>query len=107
MSKLEFELPLSDGSPYPKNGRIYAINREVDVRTGAILVEAQFLNPGAVLRPGGFGRVSSVVRIQRGALLIPQRGVSQGQGGFSVAFLSRATTRSVSGLSRLAPTLVL
>ncbi|MGB9123206.1 MAG: efflux RND transporter periplasmic adaptor subunit, partial [Candidatus Angelobacter sp.] len=58
LSKLVFELTLADGSTYSQKGRIYAVNREVDVRTGAILVEAQFPNPGAVLRPGGFGRVS-------------------------------------------------
>jgi membrane fusion protein (multidrug efflux system) len=59
----------------------------VDVRTGAILVQIEFPNPNNLLRPGGFGRISSVVRIQQGALLVPQRAVSEIQGGYLVAVL--------------------
>ena len=55
-------------SDYPETGRIYAINRQVDIRTGTILVQAEFPNPGDVLRPGGFGRVGTVVRVQRGSV---------------------------------------
>jgi len=83
--KLEFQLTLSDGSTFPYKGQLYAINREVDVRTGAVLVQAQFPNPGNLLRPGGFGRISAVTRIQQGALLVPARAVSELQGGYLVA----------------------
>lgn len=83
--KLDFELQLANGSTYPYKGHIYAINREVDVRTGAILVQAEFPNPDNVLRPGGFGRIGAVVRIQQGALLVPQGAVNELQGGFQVA----------------------
>jgi len=83
--RLVFELTLADGSTYPHKGRLYAVNRQVDVRTGAVLLQASFPNPGNVLRPGGFGRVSTVAGIQRGALLVPQRAVSELQGGYLVA----------------------
>ncbi|HEY6291024.1 MAG TPA: efflux RND transporter periplasmic adaptor subunit [Terriglobia bacterium] len=83
--RLDFKLTLGDGSAYPHPGRLWAVNRQVDVRTGTILVEAQFANPDNVLRPGGFGRISSVVRIQPGALLVPQRAVNELQGGYQVA----------------------
>ena len=87
MNKLEWQLRLSDGSVYPHKGRFYALDRQVDVRTGAILVKVEFPNPGNVLRPGGFGSISTVVRIQKNALLVPQRAVNELQGGYLVAVI--------------------
>jgi len=87
LNKLEWQLRLSDGSIYPLKGRFYALDRQVDVRTGAILVKVQFPNPGNVLRPGGFGNISTVVRIQKNALLVPQRAVNELQGGYLVALI--------------------
>jgi membrane fusion protein (multidrug efflux system) len=85
LRKLEWQLRLTDGSIYRLKGQFYAVDRQIDVRTGAILVQVQFSNPNSVLRPGGFGRISTVVRIQKNALLVPQRAVSELQGGFRVA----------------------
>ena len=87
LNKLEWQLRLSDGSIYPQKGRFYALDRQVDVRTGAILVKVQFANPGNVLRPGGFGNIGTVVRIQKNAMLVPQRAVSELQGGYLVAVI--------------------
>lgn len=85
LNKLEWQLRLSDGTIYPRKGRFYALDRQVDVRTGAILVKVEFPNPGNVLRPGGFGNISTVVRVQKNALLVPQRAVNELQGGYLVA----------------------
>src|SRR4029077_10128338 len=85
LNKLEWQLRLSDGSVYPQKGRFYALDRQVDVRTGSILVKVQFPNPGNVLRPGGFGSIYTVVKVQKNALLVPQRAVSELQGGYLVA----------------------
>lgn len=87
LNKLEWQLRLSDGTIYPYKGHFNALDRQVDVRTGAILVKVAFPNPGNVLRPGGFGSISTVVRIQKNALLIPQRAVSELQGGYLVAVI--------------------
>jgi len=87
LNRLAWQLRLSDGSIYPHIGRFYALDRQVDVRTGAILVKVQFPNPGNVLRPGGFGNISTVVRIQKNALLVPQRAVNELQGGYLVAVI--------------------
>jgi membrane fusion protein (multidrug efflux system) len=84
----EWRLRLADGTIYLHIGRFYALDRQVDVRTGAILLKVQFPNPGNVLRPGGFGTISTVVRMQKGALLVPQRAVSELQGGYLVAVIS-------------------
>jgi membrane fusion protein (multidrug efflux system) len=87
LRKLEWQLRLSDGTIYPHKGRFYALDRQVDVRTGSILVKVEFPNPGNVLRPGGFGNISTVVRVQKNALLIPQRAVNELQGGYLVAVI--------------------
>ena len=87
LSKLEWKLRLADGTIYPHTGRFYALDRQVDVRTGAILLKVQFPNPGNVLRPGGFGTISTIVRIQKEAMLVPQRAVSELQGGYLVAVI--------------------
>ena len=87
LNKLEWQLRLSDGSIYPHKGRFYALDRQVDVRTGAILVKVQFPNPGNMLRPGGFGNIGTVVRIQKNAMLVPQRAVNELQGGHLVAVI--------------------
>jgi membrane fusion protein (multidrug efflux system) len=88
LRKLEWQLRLTDGTIYPQKGQFYALDRQIDVRTGAILVQVEFPNPGNFLRPGGFGSISTVVRIQQNALLIPQRAVSELQGGYLVAVVA-------------------
>jgi membrane fusion protein (multidrug efflux system) len=84
---LKWKLQLADGTFYRQTGRFYALDRQVDVRTGAILLKIQFPNPGNVLRPGGFGTISTILRIQKNALLVPQRAVSELQGGYLVAVI--------------------
>jgi membrane fusion protein (multidrug efflux system) len=95
MRKLEWQLKLSDGSTFAHTGRFYAIDRQVDIRTGAILVKIQFPNPGNMLRPGGFGSVSTVTRIQHNALLVPQRAVKELQGGYLVAVVDHENKASL------------
>ena len=98
MTKLVWELELADGSTYPEKGRFYALNREVNIQTGAILVQIEFPNPGRMLRPGGFGNIRSVVRMQKNALLVPQRAVTDIQGKYLVAVVgadNKVTIRPV------------
>ena len=65
--------------------RSYFADRQVNESTGAIRIAGLFPNPGNILRPGGYGKVRAVVRIQQDALLVPQRAVSELQGGYQVA----------------------
>jgi membrane fusion protein (multidrug efflux system) len=80
----ELELILSDGSVYPKKGTYYFVDRQVDAATGSIQVAALFPNPGSVLRPGQYARVRGQTEIRRGAILVPQRAVTELQGSFNV-----------------------
>jgi membrane fusion protein, multidrug efflux system len=85
LRNLIWELELTDGTTYPQKGRFYALDRQVNVQTGTILLQIEFPNPGNVLRPGGFGNIRSVVRLVKGALLVPQRAVTDVQGKYLIA----------------------
>jgi membrane fusion protein (multidrug efflux system) len=82
---LRLELILADGSTYPHEGTFYFADRQVNESTGAIRIAGLFANPANILRPGGYGKVRAVIRTQLGALLVPQRAVSELQGGYQVA----------------------
>jgi len=82
---LELQLITADGSAYPKKGKFYAADRQVDVQTGAIRLAALFPNSDNVLRPGQYGRVRFVSYIRPAALLIPQKAVTELQGTYQVA----------------------
>lgn len=85
--KLRLQLVLADGSTYPQDGSFYFADRQVNESTGAIRIAGLFPNPNNVLRPGGYARVRAVIRTEERALLIPQRAVSELQGGYQVAVL--------------------
>ena len=82
---LELQLILADGSTYPRKGKFYAADRQVDVQTGAIRLAGLFPNPDSVLRPGQYGRVRFVSYIRPGALLVPQKAVVELQGNYLAA----------------------
>ncbi len=87
-SKLDgakFELVLFDGSVYELPGKFYASDRQFDQRTGSIQLQVLFPNPHLLLRPGQFARVRSAVRIEKNAMLVPQRAVTEVQGVYFVA----------------------
>jgi RND family efflux transporter MFP subunit len=92
---LRLELILADGSVYPHEGTFYFADRQVDVGTGAIRIAGLFSNPGNILRPGGYGKVRAVVRLQQGALLVPQRAVTELQGSYQVAVVDAGNKISI------------
>ncbi len=82
--KIELELILSDGSVYEHKGIIDFIDRNVNPSTGTILLQATFPNPNGFIRPGQFARVKARVKEEKGALLVPQKCVTELQGQYSV-----------------------
>jgi RND family efflux transporter MFP subunit len=82
---LRIELVLADGSTYPHRGSFDFADRQVNESTGTIRIAALFPNPNNILRPGGYAKVRVFVDVQHDALLIPQRAVSELQGGYQVA----------------------
>ncbi|MDB6012575.1 MAG: secretion protein HlyD [Gammaproteobacteria bacterium] len=84
---IPLQLILENGSPYAHDGSILFADRQVDQQTGTIRIVGAFANPGNILRPGQYGKVRAVTQILKGALLIPQRAVSQLQGSNQVAIV--------------------
>jgi membrane fusion protein (multidrug efflux system) len=96
--ELELELVLADGSIYPRKGKFFAADRQVDIQTGAIRLAGLFPNPDNVLRPGQYGRVRFVSYIRKGAVLVPQKAVTELQGSYLVAVVgsdSKVSLRAV------------
>lgn len=83
--KLPLALTLADGTQYPHAGHIVFVDRQMNQQTGAIRIAAAFPNPGNVLRPGQFGRVSASTEIATSAILVPQVAVQELQGLQQVA----------------------
>jgi membrane fusion protein (multidrug efflux system) len=92
------ELILGDGSVFPHRGRVLFLGREVDTRTGTILVRGEFPNPGNRLRPGQYARLRATTETRRGAMLVPAAAVSELQGMYQVGVVgadNKVTIKSV------------
>jgi len=89
------DLILSDGSTYPHKGQVIFTDRQVDPQTGTIRIVGAFPNPGNILRPGQFGRVRALLSVRRGAILVPQRSVTELQGTYEVAVVNAQNTISI------------
>jgi membrane fusion protein (multidrug efflux system) len=83
-NKLHLDLILADGTSYPHEGKFFVADREVGQKTGTIRLGGIFPNPGNVLRPGQYGKVRAITSIKTGALLVPQRAVTELQGRYQV-----------------------
>jgi RND family efflux transporter MFP subunit len=92
---LHLQLILADGSTYAREGTFYFADRQVNVGTGAIRIAGLFPNPGNILRPGGYGRVRTAVRVQKDALVVPQRAVTEMQGSYQVAVVDSENKVSI------------
>ena len=100
----------SNDETYPKSGRIIYVNRQVGTSTGTIQMAAEFANPDAALRPGGFGRVRIKIGDNATALLVPQPAVIEVQSEYQVIVLTpdnKATFRVVKVGDRVGPNWVI
>jgi len=93
--QLELQLELGDGTIYPHKGKVIFTDRQVDSQTGTIRLVAAFANPGNILRPGQFGRVHAATAVNRSAILVPQRCVTELQGIYQVAVVGAGNKVSI------------
>jgi membrane fusion protein (multidrug efflux system) len=103
-SRMPFSMILANGVAYPHVGTLAFADRQVDVRTGTIRVVVLFPNPGNVLRPGQFARVKAQTGTKKNARLVPQRAVTELQGGYQAAVVgadNRVEMRSVKVSKRI------
>jgi len=85
---IPLQLTLGDGSVYERTGIISFADREINPATGAIRIAGLFPNPHDLLRPGGYGRVRASIRMEKDAVLVPQRAVIELQGSQQVAVVT-------------------
>ncbi len=62
-------------------GELSLINNAVDPNTGMILLKATFPNEDKALWPGSFVQVSLTLGTQKGAVVVPEKAVQEGQQG--------------------------
>jgi membrane fusion protein (multidrug efflux system) len=82
---LPFQMILANGQTYQHLGRFYAANRQVDIQTGTIQIQATFPNPNDILRPGQYAKIRVASGVLHNALLVPQGAVLETQGQYQVA----------------------
>src|SRR5882762_6325208 len=95
IKSLDFELILGNGQAYPQKGKFYALDRNLDVKTGSIRYYVTFPNPGNILRPGQFGKVRFVADMKKGAMVVPQEAVNELQGSYQVAVVDENNKVSI------------
>jgi membrane fusion protein (multidrug efflux system) len=95
MAQLQLDLILADESAYAHKGKFAFADRAVNQETGAIQLTGLFPNPGNTLRPGQYGKIRARVGTTAGALLIPQRAVSETQGSYQVAVVDGSNKVSI------------
>jgi membrane fusion protein (multidrug efflux system) len=75
LERVEVQLVLEDGSPYPVIGHLDFFDLSIDEGTGTAALRAEFPNPGTSLLPGQFVRGRIHAGSRPNGVLIPQRAV--------------------------------
>src|SRR5271165_3323364 len=104
--KTPVEYIQANDQPYGPRGTVIYVNRQIGTQTGTIQLAAEFKNPDAVLRPGGFGRVRIATGVNEGALLVPQPAVIEVQSQYQIIVLTpdnKALFRPVKMGERVGP----
>lgn len=68
-------LKLSDGSSYPRAGKLNFASERINAQTGSFDVRAEIPNPDGLLRPGQFVRVKLGGASRPDSLSVPQRAI--------------------------------
>src|SRR5882724_13137338 len=95
IKSLDFDLFLGNGEMYPQKGKFYALDRNLDTKTGSIRYYVTFPNAGNILRPGQFGKVRFVADMKKGAIVVPQEAVNELQGSYQVAVVDENNKVSI------------
>jgi RND family efflux transporter MFP subunit len=107
---IPLKLTLANNQVYPQPGHIIFVDRAVSAQTGSIRMAAVFANPGNLLRPGQFGRVSAETTVLHNAVIVPQRALSELQGMNQVIVVGAdnvAHIRTVQLGSQVGPNIVI
>lgn len=91
----DVSLSLADGQVYGSKGRLDAVQRSIDARTGTLSVRLLFPNRDRILRPGQYGRIQFVSETLTGAVCVPQKAVTELQGVFQVVVVDAASKAEI------------
>jgi membrane fusion protein (multidrug efflux system) len=83
-NRIALKMTLSNNQVYPQTGHIVFVDRSVTSQTGSLRIAATFRNPGNLLRPGQYARISAQTDLLQNAILVPQRAVNELQGMYQV-----------------------
>lgn len=83
------KLILADGTVLPQEGTIDFADRAVDPTTGSYRLRAIFPNPSGQVFPGQFGRVQIKVQTKKGAVVVPDRAVTEQFGTYFVMVVGK------------------
>jgi RND family efflux transporter MFP subunit len=82
LRKVPVDVALSDQSGFPLQGTIEFVSPGIDPATGTLLVRGILANPDRTLLPGFFVKMRLPMgRVDRNALLVPDRSLQEDQGG--------------------------
>jgi RND family efflux transporter MFP subunit len=82
LHKVPVDVGLSDETGFPHQGTIEYVAPALDPATGTLLVRGIVPNPDRVLLPGFFVRIRlPMAKVDRNALLVPDRALQEDQGG--------------------------
>lgn len=86
----DVSLTLADGSVFDQTGKLTAAEPVVDTLTGVVVLRMEFANPDKLLLPGMYVQADMPKGIAKGALLVPQEGVSRNRRGQPTALVVNA-----------------
>lgn len=86
------ELILADGSVFEDKGSVDFVNSQINSSTGSLLIQASFPNTSRLLRPGLYAKVRLQMTVAKGAVIIPQRCLTELQGQYSVMVVDPSDT---------------
>jgi RND family efflux transporter MFP subunit len=82
LRKVPVDVALSDQTGFPLQGTIEYVSPGIDPATGTLLVRGVLANPDRTLLPGFFVKMRLPMgRVDRNALLVPDRALQEDQGG--------------------------
>jgi RND family efflux transporter MFP subunit len=82
LRKVPVDVALSDQTGFPLQGTIEYVSPGIDPATGTLLVRGILANPDRTLLPGFFVKMRlPMARVDRNALLVPDRSLQEDQGG--------------------------
>ena len=83
----KLDITLKDGTKYPRQATVIAIDRAFNPQTGTIRVQANLPNEDDLLRPGMFITATAQLATVKDALTVPAKAILSTQGRFFVLTL--------------------